>query len=453
MYKFLAVLLVFLGISNSVMSQRVSYPQLVNRSEIPQIFINDLVIPNSDSTSTLMFSFRFNYDFIPFRRIQAAEIAQVPVNAEYYSTLRFSAEVFEGNLNKRNKPATNTAGRDIWTDTLFVENFEETQTNKQFASGALTVKLDPGTYNFVLQLSMLQEINERSTQRREIKIPALSEKDKGEIYLIKSVNESTDGTEFVLMNMDDNIEFGKDFTALVRIPTFKSHSTYSVVIRKATDNKNSETIYESDISEGAFIKNASLSVHKDSNPALTLNESGNFTYAVIPIPSSQFNNSSYILTLKDSESDSALAERKFQTYWQDMPASLYNLNIAIDMLKFILPEKEVEQLSRGSDKQKEQKFREFWDNRDPTPNTVYNELMAEYYRRIDYAFKEFGSQQEPLGHESDRGEIYIKFGPPSSKERIFPPGGKTRETWKYPNQTFVFEAASGFGDFKLIGKQ
>ena len=453
MYKYIAVLLVFLGISHSTMAQRVSYPQLVNRSEISQIFINDMVIPNSDSSSTLMFSFRFNYDFIPFRRVQVSEISQAPENAEYYSTLRFSAEVFEGTIKKRNSPATNTAGRDTWTDTLFVENFEATQTNKQYASGALTATLEQGTYNYVLQLSMLQEINERSTQRREIKVPALSGKDKGEIYLVRSVNETPTGTEFLLMNMEDNIEFGKDFTALVRLPKYDPDKNYSVEVRKASEDRNSDPVYENEISNELFFTNSSLSIHKDTDPALILNESGTFTYAVIPIPSSQFDNSSYTLTLNDTKTDSAVAERKFQTYWQDMPASLYNLDIAINMLKFILPEDEVEQLGRGSDKQKEQKFREFWDSRDPTPNTVFNELMAEYYRRIDHAFKEFGSQQEPMGHESDRGEIYIKFGPPNSKERVFPPGGKTRETWKYPNQTFVFEAVSGFGDFKLIGKQ
>lgn len=457
MYKFLAVLLISLGMANSALSQRVSYPQLVNRSEMPQIFINDIIVPNSDSSSTLMFSFRFNNDFIPFRRIQASELQKAPANSEFYSTLRFSAEVFEGKIKRRNTPGTNTAARDTWTDTLYVANFEDTQTNKKFTSGALTTKLTPGSYNYVLQLSMLQEINERSTQRREIEIPALSKKNKGEIYLIDSVKENSNGTEYVLINMDDNIVFGKDFTALIRIPDYKQSKTYKAIVKKANGNKSANdstgSLFNSDISSDSFIQNASLSVNKNSEPTLILKKSGDFTFAVVKIPSRNFDNSGYTLTIKDSKSDSTVAERKFQTYWQDMPASLYNLNIAIDMLKFIVSKDEIERINRGSEKERERKFREFWEKRDPTPNTVYNELMAEYYRRIDYAYNEFGSQQEPMGHESDRGEVYIKFGPPNSKERVFPPGGKTRETWKYPNQTFVFEAVSGFGDFKLIGKQ
>lgn len=452
MYKFLAVLLISVGMTHSALSQRVSYPQLVNRSEMPQIFINDIIVPNSDSSSTLMFSFRFNNDFIPFRKLQASEIEQAPENVEFYSTIRFSAEVFEGKIRRRNNPGTNTAARDTWTDTLYAASFEDTQTNKKYASGALTADLTPGTYNYVLQLSMLQEVNERSTQRREINIPSLKDKNKGEIYLISSVNETSTGTNYTLMNLDDNIIFGKDFTALIRIPDHKNNNTYKAVIKRSAEN-DSEPVYSTDISNDAFIYNASLSVKKQSDPALILTNMGNFTYAVVSVPSSKFDNSSYTLTIEDTSTDSTVAERNFQTYWRDMPASLYNLDIAVDMMKFIISNEEIERIKQGSDKEKERKFREFWDQRDPTPNTVYNELMAEYYRRIDYAYKEFGSQQEPMGHESDRGEIYIKFGPPNSKERVFPPGGKTREIWKYPGQSFVFEAVSGFGDFKLIGKQ
>ncbi|MFP8488416.1 GWxTD domain-containing protein [Gracilimonas sp. Q87] len=453
----MAVLLIALGMADTALSQRVSYPQLVNRSETPQIFINDIIVPDSDSSSSLMFSFRFNNDFIPFRKLQASELDQAPANTEYYSTLRFSAEVFEGKIKKRNSPGTNTAGRDSWTDTVYVSSFEDTQANKKYASGALSTKLTPGSYNYVLQLSMLQEINERSTQRREIEIPNLSEMEKGEIYLIKSVSSTSNGTKYELINMDDNVVFGKDFTALIRIPNYQKNNIYTATVNKIVDDKenndSTESLFSSEISDESFFQNTSLKIVKSSEPALILQNSGNFTYAVVKIPSSKFDNSRYKLTVKHTESDKTVSERTFQSYWQDMPASLYNLNIAIDMLKFIASNDEIERIRRGSDKERERKFREFWEKRDPTPNTVYNELMAEYYNRIDHAYKEFGSQQEPLGHESDRGEVYIKFGPPNSKERVFPPGGKTREIWKYPNQTFVFEAVSGFGDFKLIGKR
>nr|WP_286670562.1 GWxTD domain-containing protein [Fodinibius salsisoli] len=122
------------------------------------------------------------------------------------------------------------------------------------------------------------------------------------------------------------------------------------------------------------------------------------------------------------------------------------------MLHYIVNEKTLDQLRSGSESAREQKFRAFWEKRDPTPDTEYNELMAEYYRRIDYAYQNF-TTNNTIGYESDQGEIYIKFGPPENKERRFPANGSTIEIWTYPNRQFVFRATTGFGDFKLVTDQ
>ena len=90
---------------------------------------------------------------------------------------------------------------------------------------------------------------------------------------------------------------------------------------------------------------------------------------------------------------------------------------------------------------------------DPTPNTVLNERMAEYYRRIDYAFKQFGNRGNLAGHESDQGKVFINFGPADEIDRQFPTNGKVIEIWKYGSKNFIFEASSGFGDFILIGTE
>nr|WP_240894623.1 GWxTD domain-containing protein [Fodinibius halophilus] len=122
------------------------------------------------------------------------------------------------------------------------------------------------------------------------------------------------------------------------------------------------------------------------------------------------------------------------------------------MLHYIVDDKTLDRLSSGSNEEREQKFREFWEKRDPTPETDYNELMAEYYRRIDYAYDKFSTQNK-LGHKSDRGNVYIKFGPPKNTKRKFPTNGPTTEIWTYPSTKFVFQATTGFGDFKLVSKE
>ncbi|HBX67111.1 MAG: hypothetical protein CL670_09680 [Balneola sp.] len=451
MSKRLIVLFLFIGISTSIFAQRVSYRQLVMRSQSPTIFIDDIILPGENGNSTLAFVFRFNNDFIPFKKLPLNNNLDAPEGSEFYSTIRLSNEIFEGKLKRRGEPSANSVSRDVWTDTLFASNFDQTQSAKQYASGYLTSQLAPGNYNYILQLAMMQEVNERNTTRQGISIPDLSTKETGEIIFIRSRNNN----QLELLNMEDNVPFGDDFIVLVRLPKYSESDEYQVKVNRARTSRKDTTsgnnIFSSDLKTENIFTNSIVKLINKDRPTLQLTQGNNdYTYAVINIPGSTLENDSYFLSVSKKGDENPVARKFFRSYWPDMPASLYNLDVAISNLHYIIPEKEVEKLNEGNDRKREEKFREFWDSKDPTPKTVYNELMAEYYRRIDYAFKEFGSQENPLGHESDQGEVYIKYGPPSDKERRFPESGKTLEVWKYPSRTFVFEASTGFGDFVLV---
>jgi len=60
-------------------------------------------------------------------------------------------------------------------------------------------------------------------------------------------------------------------------------------------------------------------------------------------------------------------------------------------------------------------IRQFWLRRDPTPDTIANELQEEHYRRIAWTNDRFGDRGTP-GWKSDQGMVYIKFGPPDNQE-------------------------------------
>ncbi|MEX2436036.1 MAG: GWxTD domain-containing protein, partial [Balneolaceae bacterium] len=174
-------------------------------------------------------------------------------------------------------------------------------------------------------------------------------------------------------------------------------------------------------------------------------------FASFMIPNQNFENASYKLTLNSSGADEPLAEKIINSQWIDMPISLYNLDVAINMMKFIVDDSELRRINSGSTAEKEQKFREFWKERDPSPNTEFNELMTEYYKRIDYTYSNFSSLQIP-GYETDQGRAYILYGPPNNVERRFPTNSPTREIWEYQGKTLIFEATTGFGDFELISE-
>ena len=73
-----------------------------------------------------------------------------------------------------------------------------------------------------------------------------------------------------------------------------------------------------------------------------------------------------------------------------------------------------------TDEEREQFIEQFWLRRDPTPDTVENEFKEEHYRRIAYANEHFASGIP--GWKTDRGRIYITYGPPDEIES-HPSGG------------------------------
>jgi GWxTD domain-containing protein len=78
-------------------------------------------------------------------------------------------------------------------------------------------------------------------------------------------------------------------------------------------------------------------------------------------------------------------------------------------------------------------------------------MKTEYYRRIEYANVQF-SVVSP-GWRTDRGRIYIIYGPPDDIEH-HPMEIETKpyQIWHYynTNRLFYFVDEDGYGDYKLV---
>ena len=81
--------------------------------------------------------------------------------------------------------------------------------------------------------------------------------------------------------------------------------------------------------------------------------------------------------------------------------------------------------------EREQFIEQFWLRRDPTPGTPRNEFKEEHYRRIGYANGRFGFSGV-AGWRTDRGKIYITFGPPDELDQ-HPNGGADLEGRAVPS--------------------
>ena len=101
----------------------------------------------------------------------------------------------------------------------------------------------------------------------------------------------------------------------------------------------------------------------------------------------------------------------------------------------------------------------FWQRRDPTPDTPINEYKIEHYQRFRFANEAYstfrGEDAEKNGWRSDRGRVYIVYGPPDDIEHH--PSSLEELPWSewFYNSVdggsrFIFIDQSGYDDFRLI---
>jgi GWxTD domain-containing protein len=109
----------------------------------------------------------------------------------------------------------------------------------------------------------------------------------------------------------------------------------------------------------------------------------------------------------------------------------------------------------SNDEERDQFIEAFWQRRDPSPDTVENEFKEEHYRRIAYANEHFAAGIP--GWKTDRGHMYIAFGPPDEIES-HPSGGTYDrpmeegggQTSTYPFEDWRYRYIEGIGQEVII---
>jgi GWxTD domain-containing protein len=113
---------------------------------------------------------------------------------------------------------------------------------------------------------------------------------------------------------------------------------------------------------------------------------------------------------------------------------------------YIITDEERKAFKRlNTDDEREAFIEAFWKRRDPTPDTEENEFKEEHYRRIAYANDHFASGIP--GWKTDRGRIYIVYGPPDeiddhssggTYDRPIEEGGGTTSTFPFVDWTYRY---------------
>jgi GWxTD domain-containing protein len=109
-------------------------------------------------------------------------------------------------------------------------------------------------------------------------------------------------------------------------------------------------------------------------------------------------------------------------------------------VRWIITDEELSAFKKLSNNSERDIFIEgFWQRRDPTPDTAENEYKEEHYRRIAYANEHYAAGMP--GWRTDRGRIYVMYGPPTSIDS-HPMGGpyqRSAEEGGGQTETFPFE--------------
>lgn len=145
------------------------------------------------------------------------------------------------------------------------------------------------------------------------------------------------------------------------------------------------------------------------------------------------------------------AERPLQVRAAGLVSYIRDLDKAVEQLLYAATSEEISRITEvKTESDRLQRFNEFWKKRDPTPKSPENELMAEYYSRIEYANQNFSHYIE--GWKTDMGMIFIKYGQPDFVDRRpFNFDTKPYEIWEFyqKNRRFTFVDETGFGDYRL----
>src|SRR5947207_632301 len=120
-------------------------------------------------------------------------------------------------------------------------------------------------------------------------------------------------------------------------------------------------------------------------------------------------------------------------------------------VRWIITDEEMSAFKKlATNAERDQFIENFWQRRDPTPDTEENEFKEEHYRRVAYSNEHFAAGVP--GWRTDRGRMYIMYGKPDSidshpmggpYQRPAEEGGGNTET--YPFEIWRYRYLEGIG--------
>jgi GWxTD domain-containing protein len=419
------ILFSFIIISTSIFGQ----PQRNSKPFIPRIpFETEAIsLPRTDGDYSVYYSYKIPYKLLVFERNEET----------YEASFRITVEISD----KDDK----LVARDIKDSKISVNSFEATDDLNVFLQDYLSFKIKPGNYKAAAIISDMNSIGDLPLKPIEIKLDS----NKSNIVLNPIVINSQEVTcnderAFLLANSGGNVPFSAESFNLV-IPVSDTVITEIDV----TLENNDEIVYSGKVEE-SYVLAIGINSCDDKIVVSKMPENRLIRNFIIKNVNQKLNEGDLVLTIANEEKE--INEKiNLKVVWFNKPFSLLNPENAIEFLTYIESDSLVSELLDEDESDYPKVLSNFWAKYDPTPETTFNEIMFEYYSRIDYAIREFKSITNNNGAKTDRGMIYIKFGNADKIERTSTSQGQVIEVWTYSKaqRSFTFIDKTGTGNFTL----
>jgi GWxTD domain-containing protein len=159
-------------------------------------------------------------------------------------------------------------------------------------------------------------------------------------------------------------------------------------------------------------------------------------------------------TKTDAKKSAREQKKREKDLYKELDSS-YKKWLDEDVVYIISPEERSAFLHLSTNEEREQFIEAFWQRRNPDPDSPENTFKEEHYRRIAYANEHFASGIP--GWKTDRGRIYIMWGPPDETDS-HPSGGTYErppeegggETTTYPFEDWRYRYLEGIGENVII---
>ena len=422
MKKLLIISLLYISVFGQPNNQRPSFePKLPFESET-------IAIPRVDGDFSVYFTYKMPYKLLVFER----------TDGTFAAGFRVVVEISDEN--------SNLVARDIKDSKISVQDFESTNDHTRFLQEFLAFKVKSGEYIITAVISDLNSTDELPIKPEKIILNKNEDKKVLHPLIIRAQEiNCSDNKAFLLANSGGNIPYSSDNYHLV-IPvkdTLVSKLNLSI-------NNNDDSIYSGVVDESYIIPIGITMC--DKNLAVTT-DTTNILYRnfVLRNVNAKLVEGEVILKISNEEKD-VNDEYESKVIWFNKPFSLMDAEKAIEYLSYIESDSVISILLDENESDYPKILNEYWKKFDPTPETAYNEIIFEYYNRIDYAIREFRTISSSNGAKTDRGMVYIKFGKPNEIKRLSNPEGIIIETWTYvnPERKFSFIDKKGTGNFTII---